>query len=242
MSKNVEIKTEVLRTLHRIHRQISDLTGQIERGPRQLKAGEEMVAKAAQALDAAKAAVRKATMSADEKQLQLKSREMHIQQLEARLNTAATNREFTTFKEQIAADKQANSVLSDEILEALEHLDVLQSQVNSAQTELAKQVQEQAKRVTEINAKQITLKSELERVQGELAEAEKRVPAEAMPDYLRLTGARGEEALAPVDGNSCTGCCQTLTTQMVEELRMSRLVRCTTCDAFLYLPEDLRVK
>ncbi len=71
--------------------------------------------------------------------MQLKSREIRIEELEAKLNTAASNREFSTLKEQIAADKQANSVLSDEILETLEQIDVLDEALKQAEAELAKQ-------------------------------------------------------------------------------------------------------
>ncbi len=56
---------------------------------------------------------------------------MRIVDLEGKLNTAASNREFSLLKEQIAADEQANSVLSDEILEALEQLDLMQDQVEN---------------------------------------------------------------------------------------------------------------
>lgn len=242
MSKKIEVKTEVLRTLHRIHRQLSDLRDQIARGPRQIKAGEGLVAKAVADLEAVRAAMKAATMASDEKQLQLKTREANIENLEAKLNTAATNREFTMLKDQIAADKQANSVLSDEILEALDQLDQMAETVSQTEAELKKQEQEHATRVSDVEAKQQTLKSELARVEAELAEAEKGMPSSALGDYRRLIEARGEEALAPLDQDSCGGCCQTLTTQMIEELRMSNLVRCSSCDAFLYMPEDRRVK
>ncbi|MGI9472415.1 MAG: hypothetical protein ACR2NZ_12820, partial [Rubripirellula sp.] len=138
----IEISTELLRRLHRIHRQRTDLKSQIARGPRQIKAGEGLVAKANADVDAAKAALKKATMGSDEKQLQLKSREAHIEELKAKLNTAASNREFSTLKEQIAADEQANSVQSDEILEALESIDTLDAELKVMEAELGKQQSE----------------------------------------------------------------------------------------------------
>ena len=119
----IEFSTQLLRTLHRIHRQRADLQSQIDRCPRQIKAGEAMVAKAEANLLEVKEKNKKATLVYDEKQLQLKTREMRIDELAAKLNTAGTNREFSALKEQIAADKQANSVQSDEIFEALEELD-----------------------------------------------------------------------------------------------------------------------
>ena len=37
------VGTDVLRTLHRIHRQLTDLKGRLERGPKQIRAGEASV-------------------------------------------------------------------------------------------------------------------------------------------------------------------------------------------------------
>ena len=73
------------------------------------------------------------------KQLQLKSREAQIDQLQTKLNTAASNREFNLLKEQIAADKQANSVLSDEILEAMDEIDGLEIKLKDVAAELENQ-------------------------------------------------------------------------------------------------------
>ncbi len=160
----------------------------------------------------------------------------------AKLNTAASNREFSLLKEQIAADKQANSVLSDEILEALEQLDLLGEQIKQADQELAKQRADQTARVTEVEAKLTQLQGELSRVESELEESEKEIPASAIVDYKRLTDARGEDALAPVESDSCGGCYQTLTTQLIDRLRMSMLIRCPNCNAFLYFPEDRQVR
>ena len=121
----IKISTVLLRTLHRIHRQKTDLDGQIARGPRQIKAGDALVAKAESEMQVIKENLTKANLLSDEKQLQLKSREDKIVDLQTKLNSAASNREFDLLKEQIAADKQANSVLSDEILEAMEAIDEL---------------------------------------------------------------------------------------------------------------------
>ncbi len=234
----IEISTELLRKLHRIHRQRTDLRGQIDRGPRQIKAGEALVAKATAELEQARESFKKSTLASDEKQLQLKSREIRIEDLEAKLNTAASNREFSTLKEQIAADKQANSVLADEILESLERLEELDEVVKRAEAELSKQQKDHQSRVQHVESNLMTLSSELERVESELEASEKEIPRGAYKDYKRLTESRGEEALAPVEGESCGGCYQTLTTNYIERLRMSMLIRCPNCNAFLYLPED----
>ena len=226
---------ELLRRLHHIHCQQSDLQGQLDRGPRQIKAGEAVVAKAQAALDDAKETLKKAKMSSDEKQLQLKSREDEIANLKAKLNTAASNREFDLLKEQIAADEQANLVLSDEILEGFEKIDELNATVATAEAELKQQTADTKKRAEEIKSRILQVEEDLVHVREQLAEAEKEIPSVAKADYQRLVNQRGDEALAEIDDNSCGGCYQTLTTNLVDTVRLEFLVRCPNCNAMLYL-------
>lgn len=238
---NIEISAGLLSRLHRIHRQRADLAAQIARGPRQVTAGEALVAKAEANLMSFKDALKKANLRSDEKQLQLKSREAQIDQLQTKLNTAASNREFNLLKEQIAADKQANSVLSDEILEAMDEIDGLETKLKDVATELEIQESDQKKRIAEVEAKTDELQSELARVNSELEQSETQIPDELMVEYRRIIKARGEEALAPVEDGSCGGCYQVLTTQYIDRLRLSMLIRCPSCNAFLYMPESTRV-
>jgi predicted nucleic acid-binding Zn-ribbon protein len=238
----VEFKGALLRQLHSIHRQKQELASQLERGPRTIKAGEAMVAKAQAAADSVKASLKQAKLASDEKQLQLSSREARIEEIKGKLNKAASNIEFDTFKEQIAADEQANEVQSDEILESFERIDVLQSELDAAEAELKKQQADQEARIKEVTERLAAVRENAEHVEQELAAAEKEIPSEAKAIYVRLTQSRGEEALAPVEANSCGGCNQTLTTHVLDQLQLSLMVNCPNCNAFLYLAEDNRVR
>ncbi len=233
---------ELLRTLHRLHRQVNDLKGQLERGPRQQKAGEAAVVACEQALEQAKQTLKRARLAADEKQLQLKSREQRVEETQGKLNRAASNREFDALKEQIAADQQANEVLSDEIFEALEQLDRLEAEVTKRAGELVQRQQDQAALVEQIAARDKVLAPELQRVSAELVEAESALPPQMRQEYDRIIAARGEDGLAPVDGESCGGCYQTLSPQVMNQLYLSHYVVCASCGAWIYLPEDRRIQ
>ncbi|MCO8122974.1 phospholipase [Stieleria sp. TO1_6] len=226
--------SELLRRLHSLHLQKADLKSQLDRGPRQVKAGETIVAECKQVLENAKQAVKTATVACDEKQLQLKSREDHIEQLKAKLNMAASNKEFNLLKEQIAADEQANSVQSDEILEGLERIDELGEAIQQAQQELEQKSKEHDERVENIANRMEVVRADLDYVVSELEKSEKDVPAAARSEYRRLIEGRGDEALAPIEEDSCGGCNQTLTTQMVDRVRLGFLTHCPACSAWLY--------
>jgi hypothetical protein len=229
---------EVLRELHRIHRQLADLRERLERGPKQVKASKAGLAQQEQAEAVAKEAITRAKVAADEKQLQLKQRESRILDLKGKLNAATSNKEYQALKEQIGADEQANSVLADEILEALEKIDELQANLLQARERVAKTKQELQKVQQRVQDQQATLESELARVTAELEVSEAKIPAELKVEYRRLVKGRGENALAPVEGECCGGCFFTLTSQMMNELYMAKPVFCKNCGSLLYLPED----
>ena len=174
----------------------------------------------------------------DERQLQLREREARIQDLESKLNSASSNREYQALKEQIAADKQANSVLEDEILEGLEKTDQLAAQIKTADANLTKAESEAVKTKDRVLSKRDGLEAELARVQGELQKAEAALPPDFKRDYDRIATARGENALAQVDGEVCGSCYQMLTPQMMNELYMSKPLFCKSCGCLMYLPED----
>jgi uncharacterized protein len=162
--------------LHRIHRQLADLRDRSAKGPRQVKATETAVTKLSQEVDDAKAAYRAAKMASDEKQLQLKSREAKIKDLEGKLNACKTNREFQLLKDQIAADQKANSVLSDEILESFDQLDTLKGRIGTSEANLVKGKEESQKVSTRVAGQLAVVKSEFERVNAQLVDAESRLP------------------------------------------------------------------
>ena len=176
-------------------------------------------------------------MASDEKQLQLKHREAKLVDVQAKLNMAQSNKEYQLLKDQMAADKQANSVLADEILEALEKIDQLQAAVKTAEANLAKTKDELAKVRKRVSDQQQGLESELARVRGELDAAEEHLEGDFKDNYLRLSHSMGEDSLAPVEGECCGGCSQTLTVQMLNLLKLDKPVFCISCGRLLYLPE-----
>ncbi|ADB17359.1 protein of unknown function DUF164 [Pirellula staleyi DSM 6068] len=230
--------TETLRTLHRIHQQLADLQDRLARGPRQIKVTEANVKKCEADIATAKELYKTARISSDERQLQLKQREARIKDLQTKLHGANNNKEYQLLKDQIAADQQANSVLSDEILEGLERLDALQENVKGAEVVLSKTKDELAKVKARVDEQQERLESELVRVQSELAEAEKPLPEEMRAEYNRLVKGRGADAFGPLDGGTCGGCFTMLSPQTIDQLRLNKLVYCKSCGRLMYAPEE----
>jgi predicted nucleic acid-binding Zn-ribbon protein len=235
------ISPNALRELHRLHQQVADLKGRLARGPRQVQLGQQTVQRNEKQLADVKEAWKKTRMESDDQQVQLKEREAKIENLQRKLNECKENKEYKILKEQIAAERQANSVLEDEILDKLEKIDQLEEQVRKGEALLAKAVEELEKTQQSVSGKQGMLESELARVTAELEQAEAELPADFKQDYDRLIRAHGARGLAPIDGESCTGCSTVLTPQTMNELYLAKPVFCKFCGCLLYLPEDRTV-
>jgi predicted nucleic acid-binding Zn-ribbon protein len=231
------VTAELLRELHRLHRQLSDLQSRLDRGPKQVKAGEANVARLQEAADQAKEVAKRTEMTAREKERQLKEREGRIEDLKRKLNACSTNREYQAIVEQIAADDQANSVLSDEILELFEKQAAEAEAAKTAAAGVDKGKADLEKLKERIAGEREGLQSEVHRISGELQAAAKNLPGDIRTEYERVAKVSGEEALAPIEDECCGGCYQKITSQMLNELKLQQLVRCKSCGRILYLPE-----
>jgi predicted nucleic acid-binding Zn-ribbon protein len=88
-----------------------------------------------------------------------------------------------------------------------------------------------------VNDQQQMLETELGRYTAELVAAEGLLEGDFKENYLRLSKSMGVDSLAPVENETCGGCFQTLTAQIVDQLRLNKSVFCKSCGRLLYLPE-----
>jgi len=95
--------TDTMSILHGILKTITDKQQQLERGPLHVGAHQQRVDGLTTEMETAQQNHRDSRMTADNKQLQLKSSETKIDELQTKLNTCSSNREYQALLEQIAA-------------------------------------------------------------------------------------------------------------------------------------------
>lgn len=232
------ISATLIRSLHRLHRQLSELKDRAERGPKQIRAREANLARLHDEVGKAQAEAKAARVRADQKQLLLKSSEEKIQGLDAKLNACQSNREYQALKEQIAADRKACEVLADEILDSLERVDELQNLIAEAQQNVANAKDELAKVQEAVRGEADVLGAEIRRIEADLAEQQANLADDVREIYDRITRSKGYDAMAEVHTNFCGGCHQQITPNLMSELSMDRSVFCKNCGRLIYLPED----
>jgi predicted nucleic acid-binding Zn-ribbon protein len=232
--QTLAIDFALLARIHGLLRQQTDLNERLQRGPQRIRLAQRNEANFRQSWEDAKDLVRKTQMAADQKQLQLGEREAKMKDLQFKLNTCETNKEFQLLKERIAADEQANSVLQDEIFEMLERIDLLHTEVAQAKINYEKAQAETARGIAEIKREMQTMEADLQAVQQELATAEKQMPGDVLVEYRRRVKSMNENVLGRLDGDNCGNCYQRLTLQMTADLKMKRVIYCQGCGCLLY--------
>lgn len=237
----MQVKPEIVQTLHRILKQKTDLDSQLARGPRRILVCRNVEAEAAKQLEVAQQELKRLKLVAADKQLQLKQRETKLEDLKGKRNACNSNREFSLLNDQIAADQKANTVLADEILETLESIDRQNEIIKSASERVATTHKETAKVQADVEQRVAVLQAELARVVGELNECVAQLPADVRIEYQHRVRTKGEEALAMVESGSCGNCHQILTAHILDQLSLGRVHICSSCNSMLYVAERVAV-
>ena len=63
------------------------------------------------------------------------------------------------------------------------------------------------------------------------------LPVDIRESYQRVVKAKGEDALAPMRGEFCSGCNRRVLLNMMADLRLSKPIFCKSCGRLLYLAE-----
>jgi len=222
-----------LKEIHDLREQLEEQTRLLQQGPLQITARQSSNHAKRVELDARRLKLKQLKVSSEQKSLQLKSNEDRIRDLEAKLHAVSSNREYDALRTQIAADKMANSVLEDEIIEALEGIDAMQLEVNQVDAGIVKIEQELTTFTAVVKERDAGLRQQIEELTAKVGDVESVLPAEVIPTYQRLVAAYGAKALAPVKGRSCGSCYIGLTPQTVVELKGGAIKFCT-CGRLMY--------
>ncbi len=186
-----------------------------------------------------------ATISSYE--LDMKSRQEHIEKMRTSLNNAKTNKEYSAILIQISAEKDEISKLETIILDFMGQLEAntksvvtTRDQLAAAEKNLDESRQKSSQRVHE-------LQTHIDQLKTRRAAAQQHVPSESRKQYERICQRYPGDAMAPVDFDendmeniTCGGCFMGLNIEDVNLLRgRDEIRRCQSCGRILYMPEML---
>lgn len=227
----------ILREIHRLRRAARDLNDRIEAGPRQLKAQHAAVARAEENLKKAQDELKHLKVKSHQQEVSLKAATDQTKKYEKQLNDIMSKKEYDALKHELATTRAAEAKLEDEILALLTAIEEHSAKV----PELEKILTQTRAQAAEFEQQHETRMADLRRQRGEvlkqLADVEATLPEDIKPQYDRLIGFKGEDAMSAVQGKTCVACYTEITTQNEHDLRQGQFILCKSCGRILYLPE-----
>jgi len=173
----------------------------------------------------------------------LQSIEAKIVKYQAQLMEVKTNKEYTAMLHEIEAVKSEQDAVDTKILQAMEAVDILETEIKRKESSLA----EEAKRVVGAQAALQSEREVLESRRGTLEverrETEAQIPSELVAEFIRVSRSRGGLAVARVVDGLCQGCSVRIQPRIVQQVRRNEeIFRCDSCKRFLYYLEEKRAE
>jgi predicted nucleic acid-binding Zn-ribbon protein len=209
----------------------------MNRIPLQIKAQQNKVARAEEALREAQDALKKLKVANLEKEASLKAIHDTIRKHQRQLNEAGGKKEYDALNAEIAVERHKAQKLEEEIFNGLMQVEERTPQIPELEKTLQQARQECTAFEKSVSERQTNLKDQFDKAQAELKDVEAHLPEDIRPLYQRLVATRGEEAMAAAVNRSCVACYTEITAQMHNDLLAGRFVLCKTCGRLLYLPE-----
>ena len=228
----------ILREIHRLRRNIVELTSAAENGPRQLKAQQNKIAKDEENVKKAQEIVKQSKVHIHEKEVSIKATQTEIAKYEKQLGEISTKKEYDALRSEIAKSREHIKKIEDGILELMLESDEKAKLVPEAEKAVKKAKDDLAQFERDLQEKLQRWAEEKARAVEELKKVEASLPDDVKIHYDRLVSYKGDETIASVEGQTCTACYTDVTAQMANELMRGEWVLCKSCGRILYSAKE----
>src|SRR4051812_32116739 len=226
----------LLKELHRLRKLVRDAQGEIDRGPRVLKAHQTKLAAQEKALADAKDALkhRKADVLTGESQI--KSLGQTLAKYQKQLDGLTDPRQIEAKDHDVANTRAPIAQQEDDLLAAMGDVDDRAAEIPDFEAAVAKAKADFAAYEKEAAERMGRLKGEVQAATAVLAAEEAKIPPPIRGQYDRLVKAHGADAFAAVENQTCTHCRVGITTQGLADLRQGgQFICCRNCGRAQYL-------
>jgi predicted nucleic acid-binding Zn-ribbon protein len=179
--------------------------------------------------------------------LDLKSRDAHIEKLRTQQQNAKNNKEYQTFLVEINTEKVDKAKIEELALTAMQAVETGQKEVAELGATLEAEQAKLAKLREEIGGKMSAVQAEIDSLRPARDAAAAAVPQKARDAFERLADHHEGEAMSALSKPDrrreeyfCTACSMDLVTDVYNKLHArDELVFCPSCRRILYIPDDL---
>ncbi|MHC4996166.1 MAG: zinc ribbon domain-containing protein [Planctomycetota bacterium] len=192
--------------------------------------------------------LKKAQAEASDLENQANVCEGKILKLREQMNTAQTNKEYSTFLVEVNTFKSDKGKLEEEALERMGDIEKLQEQVAELQGKLDEQQKIKAVAEHDLQARTAEVQEQLDQKKALREEAASKISPDDLLVFDRLAESHDGEAMAELSLEDkrrmeycCGGCYMSLPVEVVTRLApKDTLVPCPSCGRILYMGKELR--
>jgi predicted nucleic acid-binding Zn-ribbon protein len=233
--------------LFRADQALREAQSRLDAAARNVRIQDRRVADLGEKLKAAQTQLKGQQAQAGQLDLDLRTRDAHIEKLRTQQQTTKNNKEYQAFLVEISTAKVDRNKVEDEAMKVLEAVEKGQNEVGAMQ---AQHQAEQQKLQTMRQEGQETLaklEADVESLRPAREAAAAAIPARSREAFDRLAERYDGEAMSALakpdrrrEEYICTACNMSLVINVYNKLHSrDELVFCPSCGRILYIPEDL---
>lgn len=227
----------VLRELHTYLLRIRSVSEELEDSPRRLKRLQNKTTAAEKALADHLAALKALKVGIHDREVSVKANAEKVKKHKRDLDTISSKKEYDALNVEVAALQKRNTGLEDETFGLMTQVEELSGKVPEFEAAVAKAKDEYAKSEAEQRAQAPAWQARLDEAKRAVEEKISQLPEDFIPTFRRLEQSEGADALAPLNGRSCSACYTEVTAQQFTMIKSGRINPCKNCGKILYVGE-----
>ncbi len=233
--------------LFKIDRDLNQLRVGLDNAQKDQKRQSAKIAQLVKDAETQETAQKKLQADINTRDLELKTRQEHIDKMRESLSTTKTNKEYSAILVHISGEKAEVAKLEGAVLEQMQQAETMGKAIAELNSQIASEQQALAKIESEHSEKVSGLNGQIQALEARRAEAAGSVPRDALQQYDRVSQKYPGDAMAPLefeeddlDTLSCGSCYMGLNVEHLNALRgRDEIRRCNSCNRILYLREML---
>jgi len=233
--------------LYKADQALREAQGRLDAASKNVRIQDRKVADLTEQLKLAQSKLKEHQAHGGQLDLDLKTRDAHIEKLRSQQQTAKNNKEYQAFLVEINTAKVDRNKVEDEAMKVLEAVERGQGETGA----LLAQVQAERQKLDAMRAESgqtlQKLQAEVDALRPGREQAAAEAPAKARDTFERLGDRYEGEAMSAIakpdrrrEEYVCTACNMSLVPDVYNKLHSrDDLVFCPSCHRVLYIPEDL---
>jgi hypothetical protein len=233
--------------LFQVDQQLREAQGRLETASRGVRIQERRVNDLREQFKLAQTNLREQQSQAAQLELDVKTRDAHIEKLRAQQQNCKSHKEYQTFLTEINTEKLDKAKVEEEALKLMEAAQTLQAEVKALGARIETEQQAFDASRQQIAERLAQLQVEVDRFRPLRDEAARAVAVNAIDSFERLAERFEGEAMASIgkperrrEEYICNACNMSLVADVYNRLHSrDEMVECPNCRRLLFIPDDL---